>query len=144
MGILGFGQYRTVKLKIPRKCEWCEVRLERVSRELDDLKDRVNQLEANSTADQSIQLIRMKLETGTQIFSELVKGQAPVTITPAQLEGMLGLYTDIIEANDRIICDLQQGARRADQNRFHNHSGRPPSPLPSTNGHSFHPVPSGA
>jgi len=144
MRIFGIGRYRIVTLKVPRKCEWCEVRLEKVSGKLGDLQDRVSQLEANSTSDQSIQLIRMKLETGTQIFSELVKGQAPVTITPAQLEGMLGLYTDIIEANDRIIRDLQQGARTTDQNRFHNHSGRLPSPLPSTNGHSFHPVPSQA
>ena len=135
MGMFGFGQYRTVKLKIPRKCEWCEVRLEKISGELAALEDRVNVLEANSTVDQSIQLISVKLETGTQIFMELVKGQAPVTITQAQLDRMLGLYTDIIETNDRIIGDLQQGV-------VPNNHNRPPNP--GTNGHSPHAVPSRA
>jgi len=144
MGIFGFGQYCTLKLKVPRKCEWCEARLEKVSDKLDSSEHRLNQLEANSAADQSIALIRMELETGTQLLSELVKGQAPVTITPAQLEGFLGLYTDIIKVNDRIISDIRKGVGRADQNRFNNQSESFPSPRPSTNGHSSRPVPSQA
>ena len=142
MGIFGFGRYRTVKLRIPRKCEWCEARLEKLTDELEVLVDRVNQLEANATIDQSIQLIRMKLETGTQIFLELVKGQAPVTITQAQLDGMLGLYTDIIATNERILGDLLQGVVPRNHNRPPNPSSNFTSPTSGSNGHNSHALPS--
>ena len=144
MGLFGFGQFRTVKVKIPRKCEWCEARLQGVVSDLVTLREMVDRIEANSTADHSMQLIRMKLETGARIFSELVKGQPPVTITPAQLDAMLGLYTDIIEANDRIICGLQSAAGRGDPNRPPTPSKSLSSPTSGTNGHSSQAVPSKA
>ena len=143
MGIFGLGRYRTLKLKVPRKCEWCEVRVERIIGDLKTLEDRVNQIEANFTVDQAIQLTRLKLETSSHIFTELTRGQAPVAITPAQLEGMISLYKEIVELTDELIQEpaLHLGDRHRDQNRPPKLSKAFTSPTFAMNGHSSHAVP---
>ena len=138
MGIFGFGRYRTVRLKIPRKCEWCEVRHEKIDGDLEALRDRISQLEPNPAGDQTIQLFSMILGLGTQICLESEKGQVSVTIT-RRLDGILGFDTHVSEGNNRIISDLEQGDGLRDRIRLDNSFASPGS---SKNGHSFHTVPS--
>lgn len=66
----------------------------------------------------------MKPETGARISLELVKGWDPATITSAQSDGILRLYTDIIGTNDKSLGDLQRGALPRNYSRLPGPSNR--------------------
>jgi len=145
MGLFRLGRYRTVKIKIPRQCcPWCEFYLEQIRGQIRALEEKIGGLEAESTVDQAIQLAKLKLYTSSRVLELLTRGQAPVTITEAQLAQMTELYAQIVQLTDNLISEsgltLQDASKGL--NRPPNPSSNLTSPSSATNGHSSHAVPS--
>jgi hypothetical protein len=140
-----FWQYRTVKLKIPRKCcPWCEFYLEQINQNLKELKEKINELEARSTVDHSIQLTRLKLETNSLVFGQLIKSYAGAPIGKAEFTYWIELYTHILEVSDTIISRLDSQLQDSGR-RNHESSGSSSvrtSPSLGHNGHTPRALPS--
>lgn len=102
-----FSHYRTVKIKVPRKCcLWCEFYLEQINQNLKELKGKIDQLEARSTVDHSIQATRLKLETSSQVFAQLINSYAGAPIGMVESANWIELYTHILEVNNTAISRL--------------------------------------
>ena len=98
MGLLGFGQYRIVKLKVPRPCcAWCASHDRHVTEQVKTLQEKVADLEANSQLDQANLLLKLKVETSNYILQRLTEGPAIVTPDPAQFAQICQLYQRIVE-----------------------------------------------
>ena len=143
--MFGFQRHRIVKIKVPRPCcPWCEFHLDQTTKQIMALDGKVGALEARGRADQAIQLAKLKLYTSSRVLELLTRGQAPVTITGAQLAQMTELYAQIVQLTDNLMSEsgltLQDASKGL--NRPPNPSSNLTSPSSATNGHSSHAVPS--
>ena len=98
MGVLGFGQFRTLKLKVPRVCcLWCERHDKYVTDQVKALQEKVAEIEADSNLFQATLLDKLKVETSNYILKRLTDGPAPVYPDPSQFAQICLLYQQIVD-----------------------------------------------
>ena len=103
MRLLGLGQYRVIKLKVPSQCcPWCEVHDKHMTEQVKALQEKVTNLEANSKLEQANLLAKLKVETILYILQRLTNGPAIVTADPDQIVEISNLYRRIKELTPRL------------------------------------------
>ena len=122
MRLLGFGQYRVIKLKVPRLCcPWCELHDKHVTEQVKALQEKVVALEANSKLEQATLLAKLKVETGIYIVQRLIDGPATATADPDQIVEISNLYRRILE----LTPGLDPESNSLMQNRRSQQEGNP-------------------
>ena len=98
------GQYRTVKLKIPRQCcAWCQAQIEIVYDKIKALEQRLAEVENNLNHDHSLQLAKMKLETAAQLVGHMLSFEAQrggVIANPELIEEVVAI---VCSSADRLV-----------------------------------------
>ena len=119
MHSLGFGQYRTLKLKIPRQCcPWCEFYVEQTGEQVKVLEEKVAALEANLKLHQANLSAELRVETTNFLLKRLTDGPTAVTPDPSQFAHIYELYQRIIEMAQGPVPEsnrlLQNGSVKED------------------------------
>ena len=72
-----FGQYRSVKFRLPRDCcQWCEAEARIAKGEINALKQQVEELNRTQIFDRSLALEKLKIESALDLFTRALKAEA--------------------------------------------------------------------